>query len=330
MQLCWEQSVLFVRGSIFDVAMPTFGWADGSAVATQSAAAMGCMHMKNPMTERVGATVLVGLGGVLVGVCAGEAKAQEAMYTQAATMPGPGDLILREQFHIFQYGSNPTSGTESTKLYVLETNLQYGIVKDLSLTVRVPMEHELDTRLVRGGSGEDSGSGFDDLDVMLKYRFYRHDTGGVDTLRAAAIVGAEIDTDDHITVNPHIGAVVTMVRGRHGLNQELRWTFTTDGSEENNLGMNGPSDALSYNTAYLFRIYPERFQSDSRGAWYVTMEMNGITETNGDTELRFAPGVMYEGREFAFELMTQFPLWNNLEERAELDWGAGFGFRFLF
>lgn len=39
---------------------------------------------------------------------------------------------------------------------------------------------------------------------------------------------------------------------------------------------------------------------------------------------------MYEGRRFGFEVMAQFPLWNELDERAELDLGIGMGVRFLF
>ena len=40
------------------------------------------------------------------------AMAQEAMFTQAATMPSPGGTIVREQFMWYKYGSNPESGAD--------------------------------------------------------------------------------------------------------------------------------------------------------------------------------------------------------------------------
>lgn len=268
------------------------------------------------------------------------ALAQESMYTEAATMPGPGSLILREQFHYYRFGSDPTpdpnaapgSGVQHSDSYELMTSIQYGLVRDLSLTVEVPVVFERD-KLFDGST--DSDKGVADLDLMLKYRFYREDTGGVDTLRAAALLGASIASGDDRdfssqSVNPMIGGVVTLVRGRHGFNQDLSYTFNTGSTRGNDGGGDGPDDALRFNSSYVFRLAPEAFTSETDGAWYSTLEMNGLYETNGDTELRWAPGLMYEGRTFGFEVMLQLPLWNEVDERAELDLAIGCGVRFLF
>jgi len=154
--------------------------------------------------------------------------------------------------------------------------------------------------------------------------------------RAALIGGAHIasgDDKDFSTqsVNPYLGAVVTIVRGRHGFNQDVFYHLNTTGSGyDNTEGGMGPADAFRANSAYVFRLFPERFTSQSTGAWYATCELNYLYETNGDQDLRWAPGIMYEGQEFAFEVMVQLPLWDDLSERPELDFAVGVGFRFAF
>ncbi|MGQ0628576.1 MAG: transporter [Phycisphaerales bacterium] len=268
-----------------------------------------------------------------IGLLSAPALAQEAMYTNAATMPSPGVFIVRPQLNYNEYGLNPTDGTRSTYEIEAVTSVQYGLARALSLTVEVPAFHE--TTVATDGSKQ-TDRGVPAIDLMLKYRFYKNDSGGIDTVRAAVIGGASLPSGDDNesaanSVNPHIGAVVTIVRGRHGFNQELDFKLNTNGEGvDNKSGGEGPADALRFNSAYLYRIIPDRFTSTSTGAWYVTLEMNGLYETNGDTELRWSPGLMFEGRDFAFELMAQFPLYDGVRHRSELDLSLGVGLRFTF
>ena len=265
-------------------------------------------------------------------VWCGAACAQEAMYTQAATMPAPGNFIIREQIHFFQYGQNPVSGEKQEDLYVLENSLSVGLARALAVTITVPVVVK-ETTLATGDGEWDYG--VEDIDIMFKYRVYMDNTGGVDTTRIAILGGADVTSGDNRdfasqSVNPMIGAVFTKVMGRHGINQDLMYTFNTGGTAGRNNGGEGPDDALAFNSAYVYRIDPVAYTADSQGAWYVTAEINGLYETNGDVELRWSPGFMYEGRRFGFEVMAQFPLWNDLSERAELDLGLGVGVRLLF
>lgn len=266
-------------------------------------------------------------------VVASRAGAQEAVNTNAATMPSKDVWVARPKFSYYRFGLNPGDQSEQTDLYRAEASVQYGFARAWSLTLDVPIEWR--TQELAGGR-DDSDHGVGDLDFTFKYRFYKDDTGGVDTLRAAALFGARVASgDDHDfssqSVNPHFGAVVTMVRGRHGLNQELDWTFNTGGSDDNNFGGNdGSSDALKYNTAYLFRVAPSEYTSATTGSWYAIAELNGLYETNGDNEIRLSPGLMYEDRSFAVELTVQLPLIEDLDHRAELDFGIGFGVRITF
>lgn len=272
---------------------------------------------------------------IMAALCAAApASAQEAMYTQAATMPSPGTFVLREMFHFSRYGSNPRTGSESTDRYEWNHSLQIGLVRDLSLLAEAPLEWRVEEG-PGGGSRDDSSFGAGQIDLMLKWRFFQHDSGGIDTLRAALMFGAEVPSGDgpdfsSNSVNPMIGAVVTKVAGRHGFNQDAFFKWNTNGSEEFNFGGDGPSEALSHGTAYLFRFHPDAYTAESTGAWYATIELNGLYETNGDYELLWAPGIMYEGRRFALELMAQFPLYQAVSERPELDWRIGIGVRFAF
>jgi hypothetical protein len=266
---------------------------------------------------------------------AGVASAQEAMYTEAATMPSPGTVVVREQLHYSKFGYHPERGTQSTEEIVWDSMAYVGLARAWSLRLTLPAAWRTDEFPDSTGRENDSDHGVEDFDLQLKWRVYQSDTGGVNTLRAALLGGAEIASGDDSdfsskSVNPYVGGVVTRVWGRHGFNQDLIYQFNTGGDKVDNFGGGGPDDALYFDTAYLYRIAPSRYTADSTGAWYVTAEMNGLYETGGDTELRFAPGLMYEGRTFGFEIMAQLPLWHDLDERAELDLSIGVGFRILF
>lgn len=267
-----------------------------------------------------------------VGAAPSCAIAQEAMYTDAATMPSPNTFVLRQQFHYFRFGTDPAGDAKSTDLYQAQTSLSYGLIRDWSLSLMAPIEARHD-QLRAGGS--DSDRGVSDLDLALKWRFYKSDSGGINTLRAALIGGAEFASgDDHDfssqTINPHIGAVITVVRGRHGFNQDLHYQVNTGGDADHNFGGDSSADVFRYNSAYVYRIYPAAYTPDSIGAWYITAELNGISETNADHELRFSPGLMYEGRRWACEFMAQLPVFDDLDHRPELDFALGFGFRLSF
>lgn len=275
-----------------------------------------------------------GAPAAAVAACAAAAavRAQEAMYTAAATMPSPGTTVLREQFFVSRFGSNPVSGTDATTNTELVTTVYHGLARGLALEIEVPVGWRTDEY---PGRDDDHDHGVSDIDVAFKYRVYKNDTGGVDTLRVAIMGGAHVasgdDTDYSSTsVNPHVGGVVTLVRGRHGFDQEFSFRLNTGGDEDSNFGGEGPSEALRSNTAYLYRVFPDRFTADSSGAWYATAELNALYETSGDWDFRWSPGLMYEGKQFGLEIMAQFPVYQHVTHRAEIDWSIGVGIRFLF
>jgi hypothetical protein len=286
--------------------------------------------VRPPRPARLGFVTAACTTALLV---ASTVHAQEAMYTEAATMPSKGVFTLRPQLHVSQYGTDPVNPSEREKLEVeAMVSLQYGIARALSVTVGVPAVFSRTT----DASGEETwNQGVEDLHAMFKYRVYMDNPGGVDTTRVALLGGATFASGDNAefssqSVNPMLGAVLTVVRGRHGFNQDLLFKHNTGGTRASNDGGEGPDDALLLGSAWVYRIAPRAFTAETEGAWYTTLEVNTIAETNGDIDVRWSPGIMYEGRLWAFEAMLQFPLWHDLDERAELDWSAGFGFRFTF
>lgn len=274
----------------------------------------------------------------LICVCAGglfasSAMAQEAMYTSAATMPRPGNAVLRTQYHAYTFGRGAEEGVEKTTLHQIEASLQLGIAPAWSLTTDLVYEIDDEQRLEAFGGDSSTESGLSMVDFTFKHRFYLNNPGGLDTQRAAVMFGAAVDTEDGENVDPHLGAVWTEVRGRHGWNLELHYILTTGGTSDradNKHGGEGSADALLANAAYVYRVIPDAFTSDSTGAYYVTTEFNTIYETNGDLEVRFSPGFMFEGRRWGWEVMGQLPVFDDLDDRGELDWAVGAGLRFLF
>lgn len=263
----------------------------------------------------------------------GVARAQEAMYTAAATMPSPGVTVLRQQFMVSRFGGNPESESRATTQYESSTLLSYGIVRALAVTVELPAY--LRTDEFEAPRGDDHDRGIGDIEVTFKHRVYKDDTGGVNTLRVAILGGAGIASgDDHdfssTSVNPFVGGVLTLVRGRHGFNQDLMFRWNTGGDLDSNLGGEGPSDVVRADTAYLYRVYPDRFNAESVGAWYATAEVNAMLETNADLDARLGLGLMYEGPRWALEFMGQLPLYQNVDHRGEFRWGLGMGVRFIF
>lgn len=256
------------------------------------------------------------------------ALGQEAMYTAAATMPSPGVFVFRQQAHYWAYGADPVSGAKSVQEVELMNTLQYGLARDWSLTIDVPLEIKMPER--RSGV-VDTLTGIDEVDLTVKWRIYQSDTGGVDTQRLALMAGARLRTEDQFGVDPHIGAVWTQVFGRHGVNFEVHYIFNTlSKAREFNFGGDGADDALALNAAYVFRVIPEAYTSESQAAWYLTNEINTLYESNGDWEVRYSPGLMWEGRRWGFEIMGQVPVYQRVRGRSELDWGIGAGFRILF
>lgn len=260
------------------------------------------------------------------------ALAQQTLHTEAATMPSPGTFVLLEQFHWTEYGLNPDTGSERTTNVEWLHILQIGLARDFALDVEVPIEWRVEEE-PDGSDEHDQGVG--EIDLTFKYRFFRKDLDELGTVRAALLFGTSLPSgDDHDfssnAVSPLFGAVVTAIKGRFGINQDLLFRWNTNGDDEFNLPGKGPSEAIMHDTSFVFRLAPEEYTEASTGAWYATFEVNGVYETNGDYEVVGGPGLMYEARRFAVEALIEFPMYDGVDERAEIDLRVEVGIRFSF
>ncbi|MEC9374242.1 MAG: hypothetical protein VYC34_10380 [Planctomycetota bacterium] len=270
-------------------------------------------------------------GAAGVALVAPIALGQEAINTDAATQPSTGHWQVRQQFRYEQLDEDPTGLGREVDEVTSKTLIAWGARRDLAFTLTVPVKY---SETSFGDGSDDDAFGLDDIVLQGKFRFFQNDVGPVDTTRASVIAGIEIPTgDDDFSSdgwNPMIGAVLTHIRGRHGFSLDAIWKFTTDGVANPVQFGDSSADALRYDGAYLFRLAPAEWQAETHGAWYAVGELNGRYETNGDHQIFFSPGVMYEARRWVFEASVQIPVYQELDHRLESEFVFVLGGRLLF
>ena len=289
--------------------------------------------------------LVIGIWSLVIAWSLGLARwsvAQEAIHTDSATAPSLGRVALRQTVQYAQLGDDPTDQGRDVEEWRTTTTIEYGLRPDLALSAYVPLVYR---EVEYGGAvppdhhaGSDTTTadfGLDDVTITAKWRVYRNDFGPIDTARFAAVVGAELPAGDDAfssdSFDPLLGGVFTYIQGRHGLNADLLWKFTTGGDDEPVRAGEGDADAFFYDASYLYRVAPAAFgAASSAGAWYAVLEANGAYETNGDNELLVAPGVLYEARTYALEASVQLPLWQELDHRPETEFTVTIGLRLLF
>jgi len=267
--------------------------------------------------------------------------AQEALNTESATQPAPNTVYVKPQFRFWRFGvgpvpsspSAPGAGTQGVSRAEPSMTVQMGLVKDLSFSLKVPMIIEERTFPV----DRELSFALGRVDAQFKLRVFRSDTSSLDTVRAVVYAGALMPSgDDNVapqTVDPYAGFSAMIIRGRLGVTQSIRYTITTSGGgwEYKNLGGDGPADALKYDTALMYRLSPSEFTAQNSGeAWYVSLEVNGLYETNGDNEILLSPGLLYEAQRFAAEFSVGLPVVQDVRHRSPLEFQFSAGLRFVF
>lgn len=264
-------------------------------------------------------------GWLMLGLLAPGASAQEANLSEAATQPPKGRITLREQVRFTRY---ELEDRDIDRL-VINTRVTLGLTGSLAAVADIPVVRERDRS---DPSRNEAGLG--DVSVALKWRFWQHDTGPIETRRLAAIGGLRAPTGtDALSsdgVDPFVGLVFTMVEGRHGVNAAARYLFATDGLDSPISAGMGRDDWLALETSYLYRLSPSAYTNETAGSLYAAVESFVDYETNGDTEWRLAPGLLWEARRWAAEASVILPVAESIDRRAETDWGLALGLRVLF
>ncbi len=271
----------------------------------------------------------VALAGLMaVGTCVNGAAGQEANLSVAATQPAKGSITWREQVRFTRY---ELSDRDIDQL-VVNTRLTLGLTGAVSAWADVPVIAERDR-----SDMAPNNNGLGDVSLGLKWRFWQHDTGAIETKRLAAFGGVSLPTGEEGLssdgFDPFVGLVYTMVHGRHGVNASARYRVNTDGTDAAlgpiGAGM-GSADLLTLETSYLYRISPASYAAETSGSLYGVVESFVDYETNGDAEWRIAPGLLWEARRWAAEVSVILPAASDIEERAETEFGLVAGIRVLF
>ncbi|MEM1109363.1 MAG: hypothetical protein AAGH99_11825 [Planctomycetota bacterium] len=251
----------------------------------------------------------------------------------AAVQPGLEVSIVRQEMFYMRMDDPREDGFGSIDMTEFETTFAYGLTPTAALMVHVPLMY---WDLENAAPNPDAqGFGVDDITVMLQHRFYQEDVGPIETRRAVLLTGLEVPSFDEgfssESFDPLIGVAYTAIDGRHGFNASALWKFNTSADDDFAIEFGDSSaDALSLDGSYLYRLAPEAYTAETTGSHYLQFQALGRYETNGDTQIMFAPGWLYEGREWAFEATVHLPVIQELDHRAELEYGINLGVRYLF
>lgn len=261
--------------------------------------------------------------------------AQEAANVVAPTQPPPGGWVVRGSVRATVFDGGSGDVARDGTLLEERFRLALGLASDLSVEANLPIYQSFFDPPAPGQADFDRrATGLGDLDLTLKLRILQEDLGPVDTVRVSIYGGTEVPTSTagfgSRSFDPQVGVTAMGIFGRHGIVQNLAWRFTTASAEEPLLPGDTTADVFSFGTAYLYRIAPEEFTVEHRGAWYVTAEAIGTAETNGDVELMLMPGILYEGPRLVFELTVGVPIVQDLRHRPEASFTASIGVRILF
>lgn len=255
---------------------------------------------------------------------AGRASAQAPINFNVALQPPKGGLILRQQFRYAEADFNRADADLDIELWTEETTAVYGVTDSFTLLLSAPVviSQRVENRATGAG---DTDAGLADWTALAKLRLFRRDTGPNDTLRFDAVAGFELPTGEDAfssdSIDPIVGGVFTMSRGRHFFNADLLWKFDTSG---------GLPDVMRYDVAFIRRLWPARYTRANQNAINALIELNGTYDTSGDNELFLSPGIQYVTTRWIIEATVQIPVWQDIDGRAETDFIVGFGARVQF
>ncbi|HED52605.1 MAG TPA: hypothetical protein ENJ00_00180 [Phycisphaerales bacterium] len=254
----------------------------------------------------------------------GQATAQAPINSNVALQPSRSGLILRQQFR-FTQATAPEPADADISQVTSRTTVVYGATDAVTLILDSPT---ILYRQINPDTGRaDTDAGFGDLSLLTKIRLFRDDPGPNDTTRFDLIAGVELPTGQDAfsadSINPIFGGVISHIFGRHAISADALWKFNTGGDTRGD-------DLLIYDIAYSYRFIPETYASESPSAVFGSIELNGLSSTNGDQEFFLSPGLQYVTVRYILEATVQIPVWQDLDHRAERDVVVGFGFRVQF
>jgi hypothetical protein len=241
-------------------------------------------------------------------------EAQEVLFMPSATQPSPGTFIGRGQVRYY-------IGDNSNQQLMLPFSISGGITPRHSLS------------LSGAGNLSHLSSGMSDIDLSWKWRFRNVDSSPINTSRTALISSLQIPVMDGDwstkSFNPSIGVAHTKIVDRFGLGASAEYKINTgQGAKNDPTGMNGAGNALNLSGSFTYRLFPEKYTTTTKGAWYLSAEGSWVY-SEGGSSMRLGPSLFYEATTWVWEIGFQgYPI--NTGEMTKYDGMISSGFRLLF
>jgi len=259
----------------------------------------------------------LGAAGMLLMLYGGAVLAHDPVFA-----PGP-HVLYKDGVEVHIDVDRNKAGQNKESNFALE--LDYGLTGDWAVGLELPY--------VWTAEGGNTASGSGDVRLFTKYRFWRHDTLGVQE-SAAAFVNIKTKTGDERSNPPEgSGSTDTLLGLSYGY-ESLKW-YRWAGVRYRR---NGENDAgVQRGDKWLFDLVagwrpkmPEYLQADT--VWLLELnaeyaqraELNNVVIRNtGGTEWFLSPGIFWTLRNFAVKAGVQIPVASDLHgDQNESDYRA--------
>lgn len=267
---------------------------------------------------KIGTGLAWGLG-VTLGFVLGPAWAHDPIFGLGPHVLYKGGVEVSPQLQM-----DKKAGARETEFGL---DLVYGLTGDWAAGVELPYQWK------KAGSVRAQGAG--DAGVFTKYRFWRHDTLGVQE-SAAAFLKLKTDTGaDNTTPSLGSGSTDTILGLAYGY-ESLKWyrwaSLRYRRNGENAAGLRG-GDKVLFDLVGGWRPTPPSYYHpdtvwmlELNGEYARRAELRGVAlPDTGGTEWFLSPGLMWTQRNFAIKTGVQIPVASDLNGRqAKTDYRARF------
>ncbi len=216
-------------------------------------------------------------------------------------------------------GERASGAGETENQYSLHSEIMYGLTPDLALTLAIPY---ILKKKIESERGEKTSSGVGDISLRLKYRFWRHDSPGIQD-SAAVITGIKLPTgDDDKTPGLGTGSTDFFI-GLAVARESLKWYYF--GDVRYRINTRGSDDLRKGNVLFTdlsigVRPWPTEYLKPDL---VVLLEMNwelimkdhlGGTEVDdsGGNRLFLSPCFFFTYRNLALKGGVQIPVYQNM------------------
>jgi len=245
--------------------------------------------------------------------------------TDVALTPPQGGTIARVQWRYSELSSDPTPADRDVRRNVFPLTVVHGLTSEFAVLATLPTVHR--SVQMSGADGKLRDTGFADIPILAKYRFFQDDQPGR-TTRWAVVGGAELPSFDSTfssdSVDPIIGTVWTHQRLDWWIDWSLIYQFNT-GS-----GLDGDDEAR----ADVAGSYPlATGQQKAFGPWglYAIGEINAYFFTDGGAQAFLSPGLQFIAKQWILEAGVQLPIHQDMKTpRLETDLTTVMSFRYQF